>query len=291
MIEMKIDMFTYSEWAGNYIYVSPNNNVYGLYSFDNGMKTLIIDEDMSFNHYQDVVNERAELKEMSDVMVYWLYSESNFNTEEFRKTIRDIVAEYEENPKEFFKKYNVKGRNQMGVDVVKDKKELRTVSNAEFITAWNDMEKYWAENDGDMDENSYYNKIINQPINIELPLLGIKTELFWCPPTVECFDDMFKRMIEDEYVDLLVKEEKCYYTGGGIWIAEVPFEYRGEQLVMVVDNEDSLVWTVYRNPLKGSTEDDSVQYEKFMVKSDNANEIEPDFQIYYIRALQLLANK
>ena len=291
MIEMKIDMFTYSEWAGNYIYVSPNNNVYGLYSFDNGMKTLIIDEDMSFNHYQDVVNERAELKEMSDVMVYWLYSESNFNTEEFRQTIRYIVAEYEENPKEFFKKYNVKGRNQMRIDVVKGKKELRTVSNAEFITAWNDMEKYWAENDGDMDENSYYNKIINQPINIELPLLGIKTELFWCPPTVECFDDMFKRMIEDEYVDLLVKEEKCYYTGGGIWIAEVPFEYDGESLVMVAENIYSNEYAVYRNILKDNGKYDSVEYEELMKYTGNANEIEPDFQIYYIRALQLLANR
>lgn len=172
-----------------------------------------------------------------------------------------------------------------------ENKEMRKVSLAEFITAWNDMERYWVENDGDMDENSYYNKIINQPINVELPLLGIKTELFWCPPTVECFDDMFKRMIDDEYVDLLVKEEKCYYTGGGIWIAEVPFEYSGEQFVMVVDNEDSSVWTVYRNPLKGATEDDSVQYEEFMVKSDNANNIEIDWQIYYMKALQLLANR
>ena len=27
------------------------------------------------------------------------------------------------------------------------KKEMRTVSPAEFITAWNDMEKYWVNND------------------------------------------------------------------------------------------------------------------------------------------------
>ena len=35
------------------------------------------------------------------------------------------------------------------------------VSPAEFITTWNEMEKYWINNDGDMDKNSYYNRIIN----------------------------------------------------------------------------------------------------------------------------------
>lgn len=285
---MRIDMFIHSEWFGKEIYVSPNGNVYCLYPFD-GIKTLIIDEDLKFEQYKKYVEGTEEPKDFSDVMVYWLYSELD-SEEELHKTVREIVAEYEKDEEEFFKKYNTKGRNDMVVKSMENK-ELRTVSNAEFITAWNDMERYWIENDGDMDENSYYNKIINQPINVELPLLGIKTELFWCPPTVECFDDMFKCMIEDEYVDLLVKEEKCYYTGGGIWIAEVPFEYRGEQLVMVVDNEDSSVWTVYRNPLKGATEDDSVQYEEFMVKSDNANNIDIDWQIYYMKALQLLANR
>ena len=290
MVEMKIDVFTYSEWFGNQIFISPNNNIYGLYSFDKGSKTLIIDEDITFDHYKDVVNERVELKETSDVMVYWLYSDS-IATEELYQIVREIVAEYEEDSKAFFKKYNVKGRNQMGVDVMKDKKEMRTVSNAEFITAWNDMEKYWVENDGDMDENSYYNKIINQEINIELPLLGIKTNVSWCPPSVECFDDMFKRMIEDQYVDLLVDKEQCFSACGGIYIAEVPFEYFGESLVMVVENIHSNEYAVYRNVLKDNEKYESVEYEELMKCTGNANEIEPDFQIYYIRALQLLSNR
>ena len=171
------------------------------------------------------------------------------------------------------------------------KKEMRTVSPAEFITAWNDMEKYWVNNDGDNDENSYYNRIINQPINIELPLLGIKTELFWCPPTVECFDDMFKRMIEETYVDLLVIKEDCFNTGGGIWLAEVPFEYGNKSLVMVVDNEDSTEWAIYQNVLKDNGKYESVEYDELMEFTGNANNILPDFQIYYIRALQLLADR
>lgn len=169
--------------------------------------------------------------------------------------------------------------------------KTRIVSPAEFITAWNEMEKYWVNNDGDMDENSYYNRIINQDINIELPLLGIKTELFWCPPTVECLDDMFKRMVEETYFELLVEKEDCIYTGGGIWLAEVPFKYGDKQLVMVVDNEDSKEWAIYQNVLKDNGKYESVEYEELMEFTGNANNILPDFQIYYIRALQLLANR
>ena len=127
------------------------------------------------------------------------------------------------------------------VTEISKKKEIKIVSPAEFITVWSEMENYWMNNDGDNDENSYYNRIINQPINIELPLLGIKTELFWCPPTVECLDDMFKRMVDEEYFNLLVEKEQCYYTGGGIWLSEVPSEYGGKSLVMVVDNENSVM--------------------------------------------------
>lgn len=172
-----------------------------------------------------------------------------------------------------------------------ENKEIKTVLPAEFITKWKEMEDYWVKNDGDMDENSYYNRIINQAINIELPLLGIKTELFWCPPTVEGLDDIFARMIEDTYFDLLVKEEQCYYTGGGIWIAEVPFEYGDKNLVMVVDSEHTDIWTVYENVLKDNGKWESVEYDELMVKSFDANHILPDFQIYYIRALQLLAER
>lgn len=169
--------------------------------------------------------------------------------------------------------------------------KIKTVSPAEFFTRWKEMEGYWVKNDGDDDPNSYYNRIISQEINIELPLLGIKTNLSWCPPTVEGLDDIFARMIEDTYFDLLVKEEQCNYTGGGIWIAEVPFEYGGKNMVMVVDNEDSEVWTVYQNVLKDNGKWESVEYEELMLFTDNANHILPDFQIYYIKALQLLANR
>lgn len=172
-----------------------------------------------------------------------------------------------------------------------EEKKIKTVPPTEFITAWNDMERYWVNNDGDNDENSYYNRIINQPINIELPLLGIKTELFWCPPTVECLDDMFKRMVEETYFDLLVEKEDCFNTGGGIWLAEVPFEYGDKSLVMVVDNEDSTEWAIYQNVLKDNGKYESVEYDELMEFTGNANDILPDFQIYYIRALQLLADR
>lgn len=278
---MKIDMFTHSEWFGHDIYVSVNENVYCLYHFDD-VKYLIMDMDMTFEELKDVDNfDRCT----SEVLVYWMYAE-DYMEDRFMQSVRDIVAEYEENPKEFFKKYNSKDRNKEGK--VMEKKEMRTVSPAEFITAWNEMEKYWVNNDGDNDENSYYNRIINQEINIELPLLGIKTKFFWCPPTVECLDDMFQRLIEDTYFDLLVEKEQCYYTGGGIWLAEVPFEYADKSLVMVVDNEHTDVWAVYQNVLKDNGKYESVEYDELMVESGDAAHVLPDWQIYYIRALQLL---
>lgn len=174
---------------------------------------------------------------------------------------------------------------------VEDKKEIKTVSPAEFITAWNEMEKFWINSDGEGEDKDRYEQIINQPINIELPLLGIKTELFFCPPTVESLDEMFARMIEDTYFDLLVEKEQCYYTGGGIWIAEVPFEYGEKNLVMVVDSEHTDIWAVYENVLKDNGKWESVEYDELMVESFDANHILPDFQIYYIRALQLLAER
>ena len=177
------------------------------------------------------------------------------------------------------------------VQSMKDKKEIKKVTPAEFFTKWKEMEDYWVKNDGDMDENSYYNKIINQPINIELPLLGIKTELWWCPPTVECIDDMYQRMIDEAYFDLLVENEQCYYTGGGFWLAEVPFEYSDKSLVMVVDNEHPLAWSVYQNVLKDNGEYESVEYDELLVETGNAYNIPPDWQICYIMALQLLAGR
>lgn len=187
------------------------------------------------------------------------------------------------------------GNNYLIDDVevkeINKKKEMRTVPLAEFITAWSEMENYWVNNDGDNDENSYYNRIINQSINIELPLLGIKTELFWCPPAVECFDDMFKRMVEETYFELLVEKEQCYYTCGGIWLSEVPFEYGDKSLVMVVDSENSDEWAVYQNVLKDNGKYESVEHDELLVSSCFSKNIFPDWQIYYIRALQLLANR
>lgn len=283
---MNIDMFTHSEWFGNNIYVSLNDNIYCLYPFDNGIKLLIIDEDMKFEHYKNVIEGVEEPKETSEVMVYWMYSD---NEETDHKTVKDIVTEYETNSEEFFKKYNSKDRLKE-VNTMENK-EIKKVKPEEFFTKWKEMEDYWVKNDGDMDENSYYNRIINQAINIELPLLGIKTELFWCPPTVESLDDMFQRMIDDTYFDLLVEKEQCSYTGGGIWLAEVPFEYGDKQLVMVVDNEHTDIWAVYQNVLKDNGKWESVEYDELLVESNDANHILPDFQIYYIKALQLLAER
>lgn len=177
------------------------------------------------------------------------------------------------------------------VEVEEMEKEIKTVSPAEFVTRWNEMEKYWIDNDGDNDENSYYNRIINQPINIELPLLGIKTELYWCPPIIECLDDMFQRLIEDTYLELLIENEQCVCMDGDIYFAEVPFEYNGKSYVMVVDNKNSTEWTVYQNVLKDNGKYESVEYDELIEFTGNINDILPNFQIYYIRALQLLANR
>ena len=286
---MKIDMFMHSEWFNNDIYVSPNENIYCLYPFNDGVCTLIMDEGMKIEQYKNIIEGNEEPGDtMCGSMVYWFYSELS-SIGEFYKTVREIVAKYEENLEEFFKKYNSK--NRLDGNEIMEKKEMRTVSPAEFITKWNEMEKYWINDESDGDENSYYNKIINQDISIGLPLLGIKTNLFWCTPTVECLDDMFERMIEDEYFDLLVEEEKCYYTGGGIWLAEVPFVYNDKSMVMVVDNEDTNVWAVYENALKDNGIYDSVEHGELLINSSDAAHIIPDWQTYYIKALQLLASE
>ena len=45
-----------------------------------------------------------------------------------------------------------KYEKEMEVNNMEDNK-MRIVSPAEFITAWNEMEKYWINNDGDMDRS------------------------------------------------------------------------------------------------------------------------------------------
>lgn len=286
---MDIDMFTYSEWFRNEIYISPNDNIYCLYPFNNDICLLIMDEGMKFEQYKNIIEGNKEPDEvMCGTMVYWMYSELD-SEEEIHKTIKDIVVKYETNPDKFFKEYNSKDRNKE-IDAMENK-EIKTVNPAEFFTKWKEMEDYWVKNDGDMDENSYYNRIINQAINIELPLLGIKTELFWCPPTVECMDELYQRMIDETYFDLLVEKEQCYYTAGGVWLAEVPFEYSDKSLVMVVDNEHTDEWAVYQNVLKDNGKYESVEYDELLVESCHSRNILPDWQIYYIKALQLLAER
>ena len=286
---MKIGMFTHSVWFGKEIYISPNGNIYCLYPFDGGIKTLIMDENMKFEDYKKIIEGNYEPDSVLDtVMVYWMYSEVDAE-EEIHKTIRSIVGEYEEDSEEFLKKYNSK--NRMETKSKKEVTEIKTVSPEEFFTKWKEMENYWVKNDGDDNENSYYNRIINQPINIELPLLGIKTRLYWCPPTVECMDELYCRMVDETYLELIVEKEQCVCAGGGFWSAEVPFEYGEQHLVMVVDNEHSDVWAVYQNVLKNNGKWDSVEYDELLVDSSDANNIFPDWQIYYIKALQLLAQR
>lgn len=281
---MESNMFMYAEYFGQYIYISPNEKIYCLYPFSDA-KCLIMDEDITLNELKDVDNFD---RDTSEVMVYWMYTEDYMGAG-FMNSVRNIIKEYEIDPDTFLKKYNTKNRNSE-VNTMENK-EIKTVSPAEFFMKWKEMEDYWAKNDGDMDENSYYNRIINQEINIELPLLGIKTELFWCPPTVECIDELYQRMIDETYFDLLVEKEQCYYTGGGFWLAEVPFEYGDRQLVMVVDNENTDVWAVYQNVLKDNGKYESVEYDELLVESMDANHILPDWQIYYIKALQLLSGR
>ena len=68
-------------------------------------------------------------------------------------------------------------------------------------------------------------------------------------------------------------------------------KYGDKSLVMVVDNEDSTEWAIYQNVLKDNGKYESVEYDELMEFTGNANNILPDFQIYYIRALQLLAER
>lgn len=218
---------------------------------------------------EDILNNNNEVE--STEVIGFVYGNEADNLATLEKYIGRLMAEFTLTPKK--------------------EKKIKTVSPAEFFTKWKEMEDYWVKNDGDMDENSYYNRIINQPINLELPLLGIKTELFWCPPTVECIDELYQRMIDETYIDLLVEKEQCNYTGGGFWIAEVPFEYADKSLVMVVDNEHTDIWAVYQNVLKDNGKYESVEYDELLVESLDANHIVEDWQIYYIKALQLLAER
>lgn len=169
------------------------------------------------------------------------------------------------------------------------KKEIKSVSPSEFFTKWKEMLKIFDETFET--DTKRHEAILNQSINIELPALGIKTELPFCPPTIEALDKLYEYLIEDEYVGFLVSEEQCVCTGGGIYLAEVPFEYDDKNFVMVVSSEDSTEWAVYYNVLKDNGKYESVEYDELMELTGNANNIYPDFQIYYIRALQLLANR
>lgn len=156
------------------------------------------------------------------------------------------------------------------------KNEVKLLSSHEFFMKWKEI------------SNDFDERIADQLINIELPLLGIKTELPFCAPTIEGLNKLYKDLIEIEYI---VNEEQCCCGGGGVWFAEVPFEYKNKPLVMVVDSENPNEWAIYKNVLSDNGKYDSVEYDELMDFTGNANDISPDFQIYYIRALQLLANR
>jgi hypothetical protein len=104
--DTKIDAITYSDWFGSDIYISPNKNVYCLYPFSD-VKYLIMDTDMVLDELMNIDNFERDTRE---VLVYWMYTD-DCEKDEFIQSIKSIVAEYEENPEKFLKKYNSKGRN------------------------------------------------------------------------------------------------------------------------------------------------------------------------------------
>lgn len=169
------------------------------------------------------------------------------------------------------------------------KKEIKYVSMSEFFTKWKEMLKVF--DDTFETDVARHEIILNQTVNIELQALGIKTEIPFCPQTIEALNKLYKELIADEYIEYIVQKEQCVCTGGGIYLAEVPFKYDDRNFVMVVDNENSTEWAVYQNVLKYNGKYDSVEYDELMNFTGNANDISPDFQTYYIRALQLLANR
>lgn len=177
------------------------------------------------------------------------------------------------------------------IDIKEEKREMRMVSASEFFEEWKEMCRRFNETFFDEEKENIHNQIMNQPINIELPLLGIKTDVGFCPPVLEAMNKMYNLMLDDEYVELLVQEESCCHTGGGILLSEIPFEYHGLSLVMVVDSENTEEWTIYHNVLKDNGKYDSVEYDELVFKYGNSFDEESVFQKYYIRALQLLANR
>lgn len=98
--------FIHSSWFATDTYISPNNNVYCLYHFDDA-KYLIMDMDMTLEELKNIEDFD---KSTSEVLVYWMYGE-DYLEDRFKQSVREIIAEYEKEPKEFFKKYNTKGRN------------------------------------------------------------------------------------------------------------------------------------------------------------------------------------
>ena len=77
-----------------------------MYHFDD-IKYLIMDMDMTIEELKNVEDFD---RPTSEVLVYWMYGD-DYLEDRFKQSVREIVSEYEENPKEFFKKYNTKNRN------------------------------------------------------------------------------------------------------------------------------------------------------------------------------------
>lgn len=128
--------------------------------------------------------------------------------------------------------------------------------------------------------------------NIKLTINDKKTEIIWGPETYECIESLLMCNNEQYYCDeLLVKKEQCYYTCGGIWISEIPFELSNNYCVLVMDNDNKDVWTVYRNLYKNNTQYESVEYDELILESGNVNEIPDRYIKYCIKAQSLLLEK
>lgn len=103
---MTRSIFTHSEYFGQDIYISPNNNVYCLYPFGD-IKLLIMDMDMTS---EEVLDWEHFNKTTNEVLVYWMFVD-DYMSIDFKKSIVDIIELYEKDSKTFFEMYNTKERN------------------------------------------------------------------------------------------------------------------------------------------------------------------------------------
>lgn len=127
---------------------------------------------------------------------------------------------------------------------------------------------------------------------IKLTINNKKTEIIWGPETYEGIESLLTCNNEQYFCDeLLVKEARCFYTGGGIWISEVPFEMCSGYYVFVMDSDNTGIWGVYKNPYKNNTKYDGVEYDELMIETGNLNELPERYQSHCIKAQSLLLER